>query len=201
MIMKVAIYLAGSIQKGHEKNDDDHWTDEHRATIQAELGSHEVVFLNPAFRKDDLSDQLSVFGRDMLQVFSSDFVFVDARSRRGLGVGAEMMWAKVNEIPVITWAAKDTHYHKSETTILNVPIKDWIHPFVECLSDAIVPDLKSGAEWVEKHLQSPQLIKDTSTIKSAMRHYRGTQLHHDNPMQELIHFKTEIMERITCLIR
>lgn len=66
----------------------------------------------------------------MLQVFSSNIVFVDARDRRGLGVGAEMMWAKVNKIPVVTWAPRNSHYHKDQTTILGVTVANFIHPLI-----------------------------------------------------------------------
>src|SRR5579872_2699636 len=99
----IAIYLAGSIQKGHETNDL-YWTRSDLETIEEALSDYNVKFLNPALRSDDLSDQQSVFGRDMLQVYCSDVVFVDARDRRGIGVGAEMMWAKMNQIPVLTLA-------------------------------------------------------------------------------------------------
>src|SRR5882672_8272072 len=104
MKTKIAIYLAGSIKKGHERSEETYWTEEDMSLLKMSLAKYEVSFLNPAFRTDDLSDMKSVFGRDMLQVFSSNVVFVDARDRRGLGVGAEMMFAKLNRIPVITWA-------------------------------------------------------------------------------------------------
>jgi hypothetical protein len=117
MKKSLSLYLAGSIQKGHEVNGS-YWTENDMAALKGFLHPYEVSFLNPAFRSDDLSDQHSVFGRDMLQVFCADIVFVDARDRRGLGVGAEMMWAKFNKIPVLIWAPKDTHYHKTETTLL-----------------------------------------------------------------------------------
>ncbi|MBX7067417.1 MAG: hypothetical protein K1X28_09315 [Parachlamydiales bacterium] len=130
MKQRIAIYLAGTIKKGHEDAHASHWTDEDMDLIRTALNRFEVVFLNPAFRSDDLSDQHSVFGRDMLQVFSSHVVFVDARERRGLGVGAEMMWAKLNQIPVVTWAPRDSHYHKSDAIILGSAVKNFIHPFV-----------------------------------------------------------------------
>lgn len=119
MKKKIAIYLAGSIKKDHEKADS-YWTEADMNLLRSELHAYEVFFLNPAFRSDDLSDQRSVFGRDMTQVYCADFVFVDARDRRGLGVGAEMMWAKCNRIPVISWVPKDSHYHKTKTTILEL---------------------------------------------------------------------------------
>jgi hypothetical protein len=93
MSTKISIYLAGSIKKGHERPDESYWTDEDMFLLKNNLVEYEISFLNPAFRSDNLSDQRSTFGRDMIQVYSSDVV-VDARDRRGLGVGAEMIGLK-----------------------------------------------------------------------------------------------------------
>ena len=197
MKSKIAIYLAGSIKKGHEKVDESYWTDENIDLISKSLNGYEVSFLNPAFRTDDLSDQRSVFGRDMVQVFSSNIVFVDARARRGLGVGAEMMWAKLNKIAVVTWAPKNSHYHKSHTTILDVPVENFVHPFVESLSDKIVENLEEGAEWIRSIMSdSMREIKGIEHIVSAMQHYRQTQLHKDMPMQDLLKASQALHERM-----
>lgn len=197
MSTKISIYLAGSIKKDHEKSDDSYWTEEDMLMLRQSLPEFEISFLNPAFRSDDLSDQLSVFGRDMTQVFCSDVVFVDARHRRGLGVGAEMMWAKLHKIPLITLAPKDSHYNKTQTTLLDVPVENWVHPFVESLSDALVENLSEGAQWIRKILQgSAQEIKDVAYIQSAMHHYRDTQLERDEPMKALIASNPKLHERI-----
>jgi len=192
MKTKIAIYLAGTIKKGHEKSDETYWTDEDMSTIKKCLSKFEVSFLNPAFRTDDLSDQFSVFGRDMLQVFSSHFVFVDARDRRGLGVGAEMMWAKVNNIPVITWAPRNSHYHKDQATVLGKSVTNFVHPFVESLSDKIAINLVEGAQWIEHVINNPSVkIKGIEYINSAMNHYKNNQFHLDVPMQDLV--KCEVL--------
>jgi hypothetical protein len=192
---KVAIYLAGRIQKGHEKQNDFYWTDVDLAVLAKHLG--EVSFLNPAIRMDDLSDSFSVFGRDMLQVFCSDVVFVDARSRCGLGVGAEMMWAKAHRIPVVTWAPEDTHYRKSSTTLLGVPVENFIHPFVESLSDAIVADLVEGALWIQKVMSDPSFkIKGLEHMALAMEHYKETQWSRDQPMVEFFQVKEALEKRL-----
>lgn len=68
-MVKIAIYLAGSIKKDHEKDDVSFWTDDNMNVLKSSLQGYAVSFLNPAFRSDDLSDQRSVFGRDMTQVF------------------------------------------------------------------------------------------------------------------------------------
>ncbi|MFI5343044.1 MAG: hypothetical protein ACHQUC_02360 [Chlamydiales bacterium] len=197
MKSKVAIYLAGSIKKGHEKSDESYWTEENISFLKQNLSEHEISFLNPAFRTDDLSDQYSVFGRDMLQVFCSHIVFVDARDRRGLGVGAEMMWAKLNKIPVVTWAPRNSHYRKDQTTILDVSVQNFIHPFVESLSDKVVQDLAEGAKWIHEFISSPSIaIKGIDHIGAAMNHYKANQLPHDIPMKDLIFSCNELEKRM-----
>jgi hypothetical protein len=194
---KIAIYLAGSIKKGHEKSDESFWTENEMSFLVKNFSKYDVSFLNPAFRTDDLSDQFSVFGRDMLQVFSSDIVFVDARDRRGLGVGAEMMWAKVNKIPVVTWAPKNSHYNKEQATILDVPVANFIHPFVESLSDKIVENLIEGVSWIDFIISNPGVeIKGVQFVGSAMQHYKENQLHRDLPMKELLTSSEELKRRM-----
>lgn len=68
MAEKIGIYLAGSIKKGHENPQESFWTESDIALIRDSFQKYEVVFLNPAFRMDNLGDQHSVFGRDMTQV-------------------------------------------------------------------------------------------------------------------------------------
>lgn len=195
---KLAIYLAGSIKKGHENPNASFWTDKDINLLKEHLDAYEVAFLNPAFRSDDLSDQRSVFGRDMLQVFSSHIVFVDARDRRGLGVGAEMMWAKLNKIPVVAWAPKDSHYHKTHATVLGVPVNDFVHPFVESLSDKIVENLAEGAQWIEQAISNPSSVKIKSIqdICAAMEYYKNNQLHRDFPMKQLSNAEDELSKRM-----
>lgn len=191
MTKKIGIYLAGSIKKGHENSQGSFWTESDLALIQNSFQKHEVIFLNPALRMDNLADQHSVFGRDMTQVFCSHVVFVDARDRRGLGVGAEMMWAKMNKIPVVTWAPKDSHYSKTKTTILGVEVDDFIHPFVYGLSDKIVDKLEEGALWIEKMLSDPSIeIKGLKHIQAAMQYYQESQLPIDLPMREILSCET-----------
>lgn len=197
----IGIYLAGSIKKGHEKGDETYWTEEDMSLLRRTLEDYDLSFLNPAFRTDNLSDQKSVFGRDMVQVFSSDFVFVDARDRRGLGVGAEMMWAKINRIPVVTWAPRNSHYHKDQTTILGKPVQNFIHPFVEGLSDKIVENLGEGAEWIRTVLANPKVaIKGIEDIGEAMQYYKQGQLHKDAPMMDMINSSKELEKRMNRLL-
>lgn len=200
MNAKIAIYLAGSIKKGHERAEESYWTDEDMLFLRKSLAEYEVSFLNPAFRTDNLSDQRSVFGRDMTQVFCSDVVFVDARDRRGLGVGAEMMWAKFHKIPIVTLAPKDSHYNKTKTMLLGVPVVNWVHPFVESLSDAIVENLAEGAAWIRRFLgDSAPEVRGIDYIASAMHYYRESQLPNDGPMKALLEANNQLQKRVAGL--
>jgi len=194
--LHLAIYLAGNIQKNHENDSKVFWTFEDQKTLMNCLSPCKLTFLNPATRTDDLSDQKSVFGRDMTQVFFADVILVDARERRGLGVGAEMMWAKMNRIPVLTLAPKDTHYQKKKMTLLGVDVEDWVHPFVESLSDAVIDDLHEAAIWIEKFLKGKTKVKGPEYISQAMHHYQQSQLPSDIPMKELIQSNPKLGLRI-----
>jgi hypothetical protein len=198
----VSIYLAGKIHKGHERPNKAHWTEEDLAELEQALAPVQVAFLNPAERGDDLSDTVGLFGRDMMQVFCSDVVLVDARDRRGLGVGSEMMWAKMHHIPVVTLAPPETHYRRSDTQLLGQPVQDYIHPFVHGLSDAIAADLDGAASWIRTNVCTPgQTIKGPQFIRDAMEYYREQQLAGDIPMQDLKAVNKIVARRIASLQR
>lgn len=182
----LAIYFAGTVQKDHEVMESK-WTEEDFHILEEALRPQPLAFLNPGQRNDDLCDQKSVFGRDMSQVFMADIVFVDARHRRGLGVGAEMMWAKFHAKPVLVLAPNDTHYRKATTEILGTTINEYVHPFVQNLTDQIVSSVEEGAQWIQRYLEGKTgMVKDLTTIYEAMRHYQHTQYNHDHPMREVV---------------
>lgn len=176
----------GNIKKGHEKESELFWTTQDQSELAEAMIPCKITFLNPATRTDDLSDQKSVFGRDMTQVYFADVILVDARERRGLGVGAEIMWAKVNHIPIITLAPKNTHYQRKEVNFLGVKVENWVHPFVESLSNIIIDNLQEAASWLQKFLNGKAEVKGAEYIFEAMRHYQNIQLPHDLPMKKLI---------------
>ncbi len=198
----ISIYLAGKIQKGHDESNDARWTENDLAELEQGLAPVQVAFLNPAERGDDLSDAVGIFGRDMMQVFCSDLVLVDARDRRGLGVGSEMMWAKMHHIPVVTLAPPESHYRKSDAVLLGERVQDYIHPFVHSLSDAIVSNLEEATIWIRTNICAPgQTIKGPQFIRDTMEYYREQQLSGDLPMQDLQSVNKIIARRIASLQR
>lgn len=195
----IAIYLAGKIQKAHEAPNERYWSENDISMLSNTLRPYQLHALNPAIRADNLEDQKSVFGRDMVQVYSSDFVFVDARDRRGLGVGAEMMWAKVNSIPVVTLAPQETHYVKSNTSLLGVDVKGWVHPFIYSLSDYICESVEDGANWIKSFIENPKPVKTKDDIFEAMVYYKEQQFNKDTPMLDIASSCDEVNRRIAEL--
>lgn len=198
------IYLAGTIKKGKEEDHELAWTDADMQILRNALPAKTLVFLNPATRSDDLSDQKSVFGRDMFQVFSSTLILVDAREKRGLGVGSEMMFAKLNQIPVVAWVPNPSHYSRKSLEFLGQNVKDWVHPFVYSLTDFIAPSLEMAAEWIETTLSSPAFVpKGPEFVREAMNHYLSSQLKNDHGMKELVashsHFD-EVVRSLNCFV-
>jgi hypothetical protein len=189
----IAIYLAGSAQqKGHENNGS-FLTLSDLKMIEQMLQGYNVKFLNPSLYSEYLLDQQAVFGRDMLQVYCSDVVFVDARTQCSLSIGAEMMWAKMNQIPVLTLTAKEAG--------LGTKLGNRMHPFVESLSDKVVESLEEGASWIKDQLAFPTAYaKDVDTIIEAMQHYQACQFDGDTLMQKIINNNESLKERFNEIL-
>jgi hypothetical protein len=198
---ELLIYLSGSIQKGEGDRRESFWTDADLAAIEAGLDEFDVAFLNPATRSDDLADYLGTFGRDLFQVTAADLVWVDARDRRGIGVGAEMAIAKQHSIPVVSLCPHHTHYRRRDFVFLEQPLEEWIHPFVFGYSDAIVDDIETGCAWirttlVERGRMPNQSIQGPETVALAIRHYLDRQLARDSEMRALVEGSARLTDRV-----
>lgn len=182
------IYLSGSIKKENESQVETYWTDHDLQIIQKALSPTTVNFFNPSLRSDDLSDRFSAYGRDLFQIYSSDVVFVDARNKKGIGVGAEMMFAKTHSIPVISWLPPNSHYHRSNLSLCGQTLPLWIHAYILNLSDFLAHSLEEAIEWIlEELLMHKAKIKGPESTQFAMQHYLREQLKNDKEMQNFIH--------------
>lgn len=158
------IYLSGSIKKGarDQRSDDHFWTQHDEDYIRGNL-DFEIELLNPA--KTDISRQdfgLN-FGCDLHLVSISDVVLVDARTEKGIGIGAEMMFAVQRQIPVITWAPLNSHYRRSEVPdVFGENLKNWTHPFVFGLSDYVVESLAEAIRLIASTRSGEQLARHTN---------------------------------------
>lgn len=195
----LAIYLSGSIQKGETDARTSFWTDDHIRCIKDELTDYEVIILNPSERADDLSDFVGTLGRDLLQVAVADVVVVDARDRRGIGVGAEMAIAQTLAIPVVSVCPPRSHYYKLDFKFFGQQLDEWIHPFVHGLSDARVDDVRSACQWVRASIQTAgqrDVTRASEQVSDAIAHYIRAQLDRDVPMRQLVEKSSVLLDRV-----
>lgn len=184
------IYLSGSIKKGTSVgNDSSYWTESHTTVLSQSLETvgYNAIYLNPASRSDDASDERSVFGRDMLQVYLSDLVLADMREKRGIGIGYELALANFKRIPVVSWAPMCTHYRLERAEILGRLVENWVHPFVAPTSQQIVEELPQISTAIS-HISLKQKIPltDSDYVFNAIIYYLRTQYARDKEMREII---------------
>jgi hypothetical protein len=144
------IYLSGSIKKGRADNRSgiSFWSDSEEATIRRHIGA-DVVLLNPAKTSIRRQDYRANFGCDLHLVTRSDVLLVDLREERGIGVGAEMMFARYVDKPVVGWIPKNSYYRRDRIEDLyGEDLTDWIHPFAYGLCDHVADDLRMACDQI-----------------------------------------------------
>jgi|GEM_PF-4706459 len=114
------------------------WSDIERQEVQQGAGDISVVFLNPDDPITDPSNTLGQFGRDMYQIMVATAIVVDARERRGIGIGVEMAAATAVGTPVIVVAPRNSKYRSDVLEYRGVEVKDYVHPHVASLALAVV---------------------------------------------------------------
>ncbi|CAL7960838.1 conserved hypothetical protein [Gammaproteobacteria bacterium] len=204
LIMKTLIvYLSGGIKKNnsiYEGNDDDHyWTYRNKTSLAKIMREKniEMVYLDPSDRADDLNDVQSLFGRDLLQVYLSDCVLVDAREKRGIGIGYEIAFANQKKIPVITWSPIGSYYRPSRITFLKQRLNKWTHPFINAPSQIIVDDIcqvDTAIDLLPIFLKEPISCGDYAL--PYIQRYISEQLPKDGVMIRIVRENTSLAKQI-----
>lgn len=194
----IHIYLSGSIKKGrNDSSNKSYWVDQDIFNLKQSITNYELVLLNPASRSDDLSDSYSTFGRDLLQVYLCDILLVDLRNRKGIGIGAEMMFAKKFGIPTYGILEKESHYRKSQVLYLDQEIDNWVHPFVFGLCDQLFTDVPNAGNWINKNYSLNTLeVTDWKYVMKSLNYYLDHQLKNDVEMKDLIASSTILRQKL-----
>lgn len=185
----IYVYLSGSIKKGKDDSRNSFWMDSDMEYLQSVLNPIKIIFLNPGIRSktDNVADGFSTFGHDLFQVYCSDVVLVDARDRRGIGIGIEMALAKNYNIPVLSLTERNSYYHKDKLEYLGHIVEPFIHPFIESLSDGVVLSLEEAALWLKDYKNaSRNKIIDKEVFTNGMKHYLYNNLKKDPFMYDII---------------
>lgn len=165
----VRIYLCGSVKKGllDNRSEEEFWDPAHEIAIAKAL-DRPVELLNPSKTKIRRSNYFINFGCDIFLVQSSDLLFADLRSEKGIGVGAELMFARQAGIPVIAWLPPDSHYRRDLTDVFGEDLHNWVHPFAYALSDYIEDSLNAVCERAKSILAGEvQPVMRNKEIKQA----------------------------------
>lgn len=174
----VKVYLCGSIKKGaSDRINRKVWGPEEEDAIISSFGSEwNVELLNPATVGIKRVDSFNNFGGDMYYVKISDFIFVDARDRRGIGIGGEMFAAKYFGIPVVSLCPVGSHYRKDYVEDLcGENVNNWIHPFITGLSDYISDDIPGAINWMKNFIELPTKVKSIDIVNEAIRIFKKNQ--------------------------
>ncbi|QQR79158.1 MAG: hypothetical protein IPJ68_02700 [Candidatus Moraniibacteriota bacterium] len=154
---KISIFLSGSVKKGAGDNRtaEYFWSEEDERVLKDALAAMEVEMLNP--NTIDIPEYRAKerFDADVDMLLRSDVIIVDARTKKGLGVGAEMVMAKRAGIPVLTLCPYGSEY-RGWVEAEGGQRKEWVHPFVSELSDQIFENLDDLAEWINGN-QNPKI--------------------------------------------
>jgi hypothetical protein len=181
---KISIYIAGSVRK--DKNDENtvFASDDIKGEIYQALDGVDVTIFDPNESKILGTKSRPRFGKDCLQVTSSNFIVVDLREKRGIGVGSEMMIARQRKIPVIAVCPPESHYKRHMVFHTGAVNQEWVHPFVESLSDVIVNNFKEAGEWIKKFIDNPIEVRSDEVINESIKDYLDNYLDSDDGFKE-----------------
>lgn len=181
---KISIYIAGSVRKDANDENSVFASDDIKEELICSLSDLKVIIFDPNESKIFGGDSRGRFGKDCLQVISSNFLVVDLREKRGLGVGAEMMLAKEKGIPVISVCPPESHYKRNMVFHNGAKSPGWIHPFVGALSDLIVGSFSEAGEFIKNFIEKPLAVRSGKIVDEAIKEYRDIFLDEDPEFKE-----------------
>lgn len=164
-LKKIHIFLSGSVHKGSEDKRESNffWSHKDEYILKEGITLAEVIILNPntiTIPKWEFKDR---YISDLEMVLKSDVMIVDARTKKGIGVGAEMMIAHYETIPVYSIATPESHYRK-EISITESKQIEWIHPFVFGLSHSIHETVDSIAHDINMKISKDEILLNNGVI-------------------------------------
>jgi hypothetical protein len=168
------VYLSGNVRKGIEDSRpaDAFWSDDDEDQLRQGVDAATLVLLNPARTRVQRADFHANFGCDLHLVRTSDAILVDARGERGIGVGAEMMFARYAGTPVICVCPPNSFYRRDLIRdVLGEDLVDWVHPFVAGLADHIVSDVDEAVGVLNELARQGRPRRTEPGIEAAIAYF------------------------------
>lgn len=150
---KITLFLSGSVKKGNTdlRSEEYFWSSKQEEQLQNAFPGVEVEILNPNTISIPKHQMKERYQADIDMLMRSQAVVVDARTKKGLGVGAEMVIAKQAGIPVLTLCPAGSEY-RGTIADSGGAHREWVHPFVSELSTQVFDDLESLIDWIDANL-------------------------------------------------
>lgn len=132
------IFLSGSVQKQFKElnKGKSYWESEDENYLKSNL-LFKIKLLNPNTITIDKNNSEGRFNEDLKMLLDSDLIIADVKDKKGIGIGSEMLLAKIYKIPVYSICPPNSHYRKNISEN-----EEWIHPFIYELSDKIFDSKK-----------------------------------------------------------
>ncbi|WP_369059089.1 hypothetical protein ABOZ73_15855 [Caulobacter sp. 73W] len=156
------VYLSGSVKKGstNSRSSSNFWTEDDEALIVDQLGP-DTVLLNPSKSPIQRNDYFANYGCDLYLIYSSDVVLADLRREKGIGVGAELMFARMCDKPIVSWVPQESHYRRSKVpNVFGEDLENWVHPFAFGLSDALSETLAEACEIIAQRFSAGERAEE-----------------------------------------
>lgn len=101
------------------------------------LGRLGIQVLDPGLTEIPASSYRERYRYCLESIILSDAVFVDARDKLSLGVGAEMMFAWTRGVPIYVVCPEGTYYRKGSIAQEGSRAIEWIHPFIAGMATTV----------------------------------------------------------------
>lgn len=181
---ELVVYCSGGVAKSTDIDQKLCWSESEKAALQVGADPVVVSFLDPGDPLPELSDSTALFGRDMLQIEIADAVVVDARQRRGIGIGIEMLAARLFGTNLVAVVPPDSHYRREDLHFRGGTVAEYLHPHLAALSNAIVDDFEAAGCWLRSNGSKRPTPAAEETIENAIRAYRDRLLPTDPSMKD-----------------
>lgn len=188
MASTLFVYCSGSVAKSGLNEGGLYWSNDERGDFERGLDGIQVEFLRPDDPLASLNDPAAVFGRDIVHIRNADAMVIDARERRGVGVGVEMAIASHFGIPIVAVVPANSHYARDTLSLRGGLAQDYIHPHFAVLCDALVSDFREAGASVARLLDLGAAgggVMDQK-LDIAVERYNNSLLSSDLPTQRLL---------------
>lgn len=168
------VYLSCTIRKGPTdmRSPDFFCGEEELKRLLAPVTSADVTLLDPAKSGCRRNDIYANYGCDLYMIGISNIVVVDARMEKGVGVGAELMYARQCGIPVIAVCPPESNYRRTLLRdVCGEDLRNWVHPFIYNLSSIIVDDFDSAGNAIEAFASGQLVLPAAACPDDAISHY------------------------------